>query len=232
MSFVRLQRFPEIRSKESFSFFTCAGLRLLRNGGTLSYLLPSSVLTTTLHADLRNLMLESGLKRIITHGRAFSGMMTGVIELDLSPTAKGSDQIIIQRNDQSQRVYSLETDALRSSPTREIQIDLVGDAREIITQLEQADTFTLKGRATFGLGIVTGNNKEQLRMRPADQDEAIYTGKEVQRYSLSQAMFYTTFNRDRFQQSARESLYRASPKLVYRFIARELSWLRSIQAVR
>ena len=52
-------------------------------------------------------MLESGLKRIITHGRAFSGMMTGVIELDLSPTAKGSDQIIIQRNDQSQRVYTL-----------------------------------------------------------------------------------------------------------------------------
>ena len=216
------RRFPEIRSKESFSFFTCAGLRLLRKGGTLSYLLPSSVLTTSLHADLRNLMLESGLKSIITHGRAFSGMMTDVIELDLSPTAKGSDQIIIQRNEQSQRVYSLETDALRSSPTREIQIDLVGDAREIITQIEQADTFTLKGRATFGLGIVTGNNKEQLRRRPSDQDEAIYTGKEVQRYSLSQAMFYTTFDRDRFQQSARESLYRASPKLVYRFIAREL----------
>ena len=34
-------------------------------------------------------------------------------------------------------------------------------------------------------------------------------------------MFYTTFDRDRFQQSARESLYR-KPKLVYRFIAREL----------
>ena len=105
-------------------------------------------------------MLESGLKRITTHGRAFSGMMTDVVELDLSPTAKGSDQIIIQRNDQvATGIYLKWTDALRSSPTREIQIDLVGDAREIITQIEQADTFTLKGRATFGLGIVTGEQQ-------------------------------------------------------------------------
>ena len=216
------RRFPEIRSKESFSFFVCAGLRLLRKGGTLSYLLPSSVLTTALHADLRYLMLESGLQHITTHGRAFSGMMTDVIEFDLSPAAKGSDQITIRRNEQAQRAYTLCTETLRSSPTREIQIDLVGDAREVITQIEQADTFTLKERATFGLGIVTGNNKEQLRMRPDGQDEAIYTGKEVQRYLLSEAAYYTTFDRERFQQSARESLYRSSPKLVYRFIAREL----------
>ena len=175
-------------------------------------------------------MLETGLKRIITHGRAFS-MMTGVIELDLSPTAKGSDQIIIQRNDQSQRVCIYETDALRSSPTREIQIDWWAmHARS--SQLEQADTFTLKGRATFGLGIVTGNNKEQLRMRPADQDEAIYTGKEVQRYSLvsrrcsTRRLTATAFN------NRPENLFIEQARSWSIASSHGSSWLRSIQAVR
>ena len=129
---------------------------------------------------------------------------------------------MVARNEQGGRTYTLEMEPMKCGPTAELQLDLTGDAREVISQIETSNVFRRKGRATVGLGIVTGDNKPRLRSAPRHGDEAIFTGKDIDPYRLNQASYYTTFEPGRFQQCAKESVYRASPKLIYRFIAREL----------
>lgn len=52
--------------------------------------------------------------------------------------------------------------------------------------------------------------------------EKIYTGKEIQPYSLKPAKNYIYYTRNELQQVAKEEIYRASEKLVYKFISKKL----------
>lgn len=52
--------------------------------------------------------------------------------------------------------------------------------------------------------------------------EKIYTGKEIQPYTLKPAKNYILYDRAKLQQVAREEIYRASEKLAYKFISKKL----------
>ena len=216
------ERYPEIASKESFSFFVAAGLMQLKETGVLSFLMPESVLTTAIHEDLRLLMLEYGLERITAHGRAFSGIMTPVIQIELSRGARENQTLCVVRKDQDGATHELKRSLVDAAPLHAIGLDLIGDAQDTINTIEGSASSYLREHVKFGLGIVTGDNKEHLRAVPAETDEPIYTGKDVDPYRLKPAKQFTRFDRSAFQQSAKEELYRTRPKLIYRFISQEL----------
>ena len=50
----------------------------------------------------------------------------------------------------------------------------------------------------------------------------IYTGKEISPYVLKEPVKYIEYNRSEFQQVAKEEIYRADEKLVYKFISNKL----------
>jgi hypothetical protein len=52
--------------------------------------------------------------------------------------------------------------------------------------------------------------------------EKIYTGKEIQPYRLKPAKNYILYDRNTLQQVAKEEIYRAPEKLVYKFISNQL----------
>ena len=214
--------YPEISSKESVSFFVAAGLKSLKATGRLSFLMPESVLSTAIHEDLRKLMLDYGLEQITTHGKAFSGIMTPVIQIELCRGAKDNQHISVIRKEHDGVTSEIERSLVDATPLHTIGLELIGEVQDTIRKIEQCEVLHLGDHVKFGLGIVTGNNKEHLRETPRDGDEPIYTGKDVGPYQLKPAKQFTTFNRGSFQQSAKEALYRARPKLVYRFISQEL----------
>ena len=214
--------FPEISSRESFSFFVAAGLRRLKRTGSLAFLLPESVLTTSLHEDLRRLMLHYGLARVTTLGKAFSGIMTNVIEVELNRSAQRDDLISVYRTERDNMHYALRASSLFSGGEAIIGLDWVGEVQDTLSRIEAADVFYLKDRAQFALGIVTGNNKELLRASPLPGDEPIFTGKEVSPYVLEEPRYHVHFDRSFFQQCAKTELYRSNPKLIYRFISQKL----------
>ena len=91
----------------------------------------------------------------------------------------------------------------------------------IIEKVERVKGADLS-ESIFGLGVVTGDNKTKLSKVLESDMEVIYTGKEVEKYSLLQARNFIHFNRDKLQQVAPDEIYRAPEKLIYKTISKYL----------
>ena len=81
---------------------------------------------------------------------------------------------------------------------------------------------TLKNQAEWALGIVTGNNKKYLLPLPKEGHEAIYRGRDIEKYKFVKASSFIEFCPDNLQQVAPAWKYRAQEKLIYRFISKYL----------
>ena len=79
------------------------------------------------------------------------------------------------------------------------------------------DTLT---HSLWALGIVTGDNQHKVKKEKTEGLEPVYTGKQVSAFRLEAPTSYLLFEPKSFQQCAKETFYRASEKLIYRFIAR------------
>ena len=80
----------------------------------------------------------------------------------------------------------------------------------------------LRGHADFALGIVTGDNGKYVTGTPSPGSERVLKGKDIFRYRIRPSESYITFRPESFQQVAPEALYRATEKLLYRFISSQL----------
>ena len=72
------------------------------------------------------------------------------------------------------------------------------------------------------MGIVTGDNKRFVSSEKTKNMEAVYRGKDIQRFSVETASEFIEFLPDEFQQVANLKFYRAPEKLLYRFISKTI----------
>lgn len=77
---------------------------------------------------------------------------------------------------------------------------------------------TLLGSADFALGIVTGNNKENILERSTDKSEPIFRGKDIDPYKYLEPTCFIEFKQEIYQQVAPLKYFRTK-KIVYRFIS-------------
>ena len=91
----------------------------------------------------------------------------------------------------------------------------------VIKQVLDRSVYSLSN-SQWALGIVTGNNKELLKSSEGPLLEKIYTGKEIEKFRLREAKKYVLYDRDSFQQVAKDEIYRADEKLVYKFVSNKL----------
>lgn len=209
-----------INSKESFSYFMISALKRLKKRGILSFILPESFLNVAIHRDIRNIIVNSFyIEQIAVYGKVFKDVYTSVIRLDLKKTSEMNDNVIII--DGNKR-FTAPQIRWRDNCNNIFDIRLDRKDAEIIKNIYGIPHTTLKGRAEWGLGIVTGNNKKYLLDTLYEGYEAVYTGKEVQKFYLDAPRKYIRFTPDVFQQVVSESKFRAVEKLIYRFISKYL----------
>jgi hypothetical protein len=96
------------------------------------------------------------------------------------------------------------------------------EERELLEVIFASGQTTLRGRADWALGIVTGNNARYVLDALDDGAEPLWVGKDLHRFVANQPTRYIKYQPDSFQQVAPSSKYRAAEKLVYRFISDEL----------
>lgn len=209
----------QVTSKESFSYFIVRAFESLENGGKLSFLLPEAILNIKCHKDIRKYMLEStNIYSITKFKSTFNGVITKYISITLTKEKKKSSTLKIFTN-QTQEDKILKTSFYN---TNNIVFNLLADIdTKILKAINSKGQYNLKD-SIWALGIVTGDNKEKLKNQQAEGYEPIYTGKDLQPYLLSSPKHYIKYDRNSFQQVAKDEIYRAQEKLVYKFISNKL----------
>ena len=146
----------------------------------------------------------------------FSGVTTKYIDIESSKAAR-EDRFELYSNNQ-RRLIDIKT----VYETKNLVFNLLSeDDISIIKAVRRRGQFSLEN-SIWALGIVTGDNKGKLFPEYRAGMEKIYTGKEIQPYYLLPAKNYILYNRDNLQQVAKEEIYRAPEKLVYKFISNRL----------
>lgn len=204
-------------SKESFTGFFVKSFAQLKEGGMIRFLFPEAVLRVKAHRNLRNFLLDRCcIERITLYDDMFSGVTTGFIDISCRREVPAPCFCLCDRGGEreiSQSVFREMPNYVFCFPTAE--------AYQILQKIRQMGRYDLSD-SIWALGIVTGDNKGKLKSRCEDGCEAIYTGKEIERYTLKPATKYLLYDRSQLQQVAREECYRAPEKLVYRFISNRL----------
>lgn len=199
------------------SFFFMKTLSLLNSGGKLAFLMPISMLNIASHRLFREqLFSDCKLLEIRKFDTKFSGVQTDFVSI-LAEKAKPAETFRM-----------IETGEVREIPLSLFQLteqktifSVTEPEVEIIYKVLSKGEVSLAG-SKWALGIVTGNNKKHLKELPGRGLEPIYTGKEVRPFYIDKPRYYVHFDRDAFQQTAPDEIYRTAPKIIYRFISNHL----------
>ena len=205
--------FPEIESGEIFSYFIVRAEKFLKNGGKCAFVLPSSVINTRVHYDVRKFIFDHfSINKIEFESRVFSNVLTDTVILSLSKDIKN---VRVEINNKGKKFHvrpKILTQNLSSGFTLLEDID-----SQILDKIFSVKYETLS-QSIWAMGIVTGNNSKHIKYTPVS-GEKIYTGKNITPYFIGDTDMYIDYKRENFQQTANDNIYRAGVKLVYRFIS-------------
>lgn len=208
-----------VKSGESFALFLVKSLTLLKPNGTLSFILPESILRIKNHADIRAWILRNtSITRITQLGRQFTGVFTPAIQLDLvkhTPPPTWQVEIIA-----SGSLTKKEQAKFADSGIFDINVNVEIEAT--LKHIYAIPHQTLRGAADWALGIVTGNNAKYLSPTQDVGMEGILKGSDIAAFQLQTGQNFIRFTPAEFQQVAPIHLFRAPEKLIYRFISKTL----------
>lgn len=211
--------YSDILSRESFSYFIVKSFSLLKNKGKAIFVLPESVLNVAVHKDIRKFILSHfNIEAIEFIGKPFSGVLTDTIILKLDKSSLNSkNSISLFKNEKKFEIFQ---DVYFKNSNYNFSF-MDNQDYKILSKIYSHEYLTLKD-SLWALGIVTGDNKKYVVDSWQEGYERIYTGKEIQKYKLLPATKFINYDRGKFQQVASDDIYRASEKLVYKFISKKL----------
>ncbi len=206
-----------ISSGETFSYFFVKAYDQLKHNGIIRFLFPEAILNVKAHKDIRKFILDfAGLTSITIYNEMFSGVTTKYVDIECG-IGIDKEVFTVYVNGKKEIV-----DIRTVYETKNLIFNLLTDDDvSIIRTVKDKGCYSLQN-SIWALGIVTGDNKRKLSSECLAGMEKIYTGKEIQPYVLSPAKNYILYDRDFLQQVAKEEIYRAPEKLVYKFISKKL----------
>lgn len=207
-------------SADTCSLFFLAVLSVLHPGGQAGLLFPDSFFKIAVFEEMRNVLLQQTLEKIIDHGKPFKNLYSAVSVLFRHCPPEPTSMVLCCHRQQSfERVQQ----GFMKMPRHNLNYWTRPEEMQFIEELLQMPSLTLKGRATWGLGIVTGNNSKRCKRSWRKGLVPVYRGKEILPGRLKAAQFYINpEDFPRYQQMAPLSLFQAPEKLVYRFISNKL----------
>ena len=208
-------------SIESYDIFIEQTLENLEQGGVFSYVLPEAILNVKAHMPIRKILMQSSsIEYLEFLGNVFDKVQCPCIILQIRKDNQPFSCVGMTVKENG-RFYTLERERRLSA---ECFSFLTTDKEYCIIEKMNAipNKATLKGNASFALGIVTGNNKKYLSNQKDDNNEMVLKGADIYKFRFHKTENYITFQPEQFQQVAPESYYRIPEKLLYRFICNQL----------
>ena len=208
--------FPEIKSKERSSMMIVESLKRLDDDGDFYFLLPTSLLKIKIHKDIRKYILSNAtIRKIDLFTDRFDGVFTDYFSIRLSGVPTEHQEYDVTSGKGTAHISLSASDKRAGNiATKELSLTDIS----IIQKMESLRHDDLT-HSQWALGIVTGDNKSKVKKEKSAGMEPIYRGKQVTPFKLHQESSYIHFAPDTFQQCAKERIYRATEKLIYKFIA-------------
>lgn len=207
----------EISSKETFSYFFVEAYKQLKKDGTIRFLFPEAILNVKTHKDIRKYILDvAGLVSITIYNDMFTGVTTKYVDIKCG---NGANTKCFTFNFEG-KSNNIELNTIYE--TENLVFNLLSDDDVAIVRIvKEKGRYNLQN-SVWALGVVTGDNKNKLFADCQEGMEKIYTGKDIQPFTLTPAKNYIVYDRNCLQQVAKEDIYRADEKLVYKFISNKL----------
>lgn len=202
----------------SLFFFAC--ISSLKENGELGLLLPEAFFNIATFEDARTKALQLSIERLIDYGKAFKGLVTKA-------------QAIVLRNIVSKNTLGIScevngvackrsSDSFRYNPKSILNFYCDDEDAATLQYLLSIPYITLENKASWGLGIVTGNNNRFVKKTIEKGYIPAYKGADIQPDGLKKCSSFIPSDMSLYQQVAPLRLYQAKEKLVYKFISSKL----------
>ena len=193
----------------------------LKLNGVLSFVLPEAVLHVKSHLPIRAFLMENHSIQYLEYlGNVFDRVQCPCIILQILCDDKPLSSVGMTVND-GRRIYTVREE--RKIGKENFNFAMTDEEYMVWQRLENLPgKVTLKGKAKFALGIVTGNNKAYITSRKTEENEMVLRGQDLRKFRFVESGRYMVYRPEIFQQVAPLKHYRASPKLLYRFICSQL----------
>jgi site-specific DNA-methyltransferase (adenine-specific) len=211
-------------NSDTISLFLAAAFRELKPGGYLGLLLPESFFNVAAFSHSRSLLLKESLLWLRDFGKIFDGLLTSAQAFTIrkSRTQPTSMPVRVVTNCE----YLRTRESFQANPNQIINLRASNDEASVIEYLLSKPHITLKGRARWALGIVTGNNAALISNTAKASYAPIFKGSDISIDGLKEPTSFVSRDFSQFQQVAPLHLYEAKEKLIYRFISNRLVFLR------
>jgi len=216
---VKQFRTGKSKTPESGDLFVEKGLGCLQPGGRLCFVLPEAMLHVKSHRYVRELITEqSDIQSVEYLGEVFDQVQCPSVIMTLRrKDAEHANETQI-RIVTEKRELSITAGEKRLS-AEGFLLDASEEEYALLQKLERMEQcVTLREKARFALGIVTGNNAKFLLEHETTGSEAVFRGADISRFRINAPSAYLHFLPEEYQQTAPTELYRAPEKLLYRFV--------------
>lgn len=202
----------------SLFFFAC--IRSLKENGELGLLLPEAFFNIATFEDARVKALQLSIERLIDYGKVFKGLVTKAQAIVLKNiVSKHVSGISCEVNGV---VYKRTYNSFRYNPKSILNFYCDDEDAATLQHLLSIPYITLDKKASWGLGIVTGNNNKFVKRTHEKGYIPVYKGADIQPKGLKKCSSFIPSDMSLYQQVAPLRLYQAKEKLAYKFISSKL----------
>lgn len=207
-------------STDTCSLFLFSILSVLKPEAVVGLLMPESFFKIAVYEDARRTLLKETLLQIKDYGKPFGNMYSAVSLVFRHTPSDESHEVACCDNHQQH--FRLQKSFLMM-PRQNLNYWTKAPEMRLVEELMAQPHLLLKGHATWGLGIVTGNNAKMCKRSRRPGLKPVYRGKDILPGGLKQAeLFVNPQDFPRFQQISAMTMFQAPEKLIYRFISSDL----------
>lgn len=207
-------------SLDTTSLFLGAGLSILKPDGFLVFLIQEAFFNITVFEDIRRKVLSKRIVRFVDYGKAFKGLVTKAQAIVIKN--RKSDPSDLIECSYKNETYHRTLESFSANPKSIFNFWTNEPEAQVIHQLYATPHITIKDRATWALGIVTGNNKRYCIDSQEEGYVPVYKGSDITKSGLKEPGTYILYDFSGFQQVAPIEMYLAREKIIYRFISSDL----------
>lgn len=207
-------------SLDTTSLFFGASLAILKPNGFLGFLIQEAFFNITTYEDIRKKVLSKKVLRFIDYGKAFKGLVTKAQAVVIQN--KTSDSLDLIECCVENNVFMRTLESFSENPKSLFNFWTNERETQVINQLYSIQHITLKDKANWALGIVTGNNDRFCINEPKEGYVPIYKGSDITKFGLKEPGTFIFNDFSNFQQVAPLEMYHSKVKLIYKFISSDL----------